>query len=99
MVTSNSWSILHVQAKCGLVTLDNSFEEEFIKSLSEGNPLSINYNTLISQMQTITGNYNLNVNVSRSLTRLKSVSLAKSFTSTSATTLGRTLQTHQGSKE
>ncbi|MFM7984730.1 MAG: hypothetical protein ACKPKO_35945, partial [Candidatus Fonsibacter sp.] len=63
-VTSNSWSILNVQATCELVTLDNSFEEEFIKSLSEGKPLSINYNTLISHMQTITGNTNLHVNIS-----------------------------------
>ncbi|MFM7982141.1 MAG: hypothetical protein ACKPKO_22765, partial [Candidatus Fonsibacter sp.] len=39
-VTSNTWSILNVQAKCDLITLDNSFEEEFIKSLSEGKPLS-----------------------------------------------------------
>ncbi|MFM7985611.1 MAG: hypothetical protein ACKPKO_40495, partial [Candidatus Fonsibacter sp.] len=63
--------------------------------------LSINYNTLISQMQTITGNSNLHVNVSRSLTRLKSVfvSLAKSFTGASATALGSTLQNNPGSKE
>ena len=71
--SSNQWSILNVQAKCDLVTLDNSYEEDFFKSLSEGTPLYINYNTLISQIQTISGNSNLNVNVSRSLTRLKSV--------------------------
>ncbi|MFM7978440.1 MAG: hypothetical protein ACKPKO_03910, partial [Candidatus Fonsibacter sp.] len=29
-VTCNSWSILNVQAKCDLVTLDNRLEEEFI---------------------------------------------------------------------
>ncbi len=57
-VTSNSWSLLNVQAKCDLVTLDNSFEESFYKSISEGKPLNINYNTLISQIQTITGNSN-----------------------------------------
>ena len=27
--SSNSWSILNVQAKCDLVTLDNAFEEDF----------------------------------------------------------------------
>jgi len=80
-VASVSWSILNVQAKCDLVTLDNSFEESFYKSISEGKPLNINYNTLISQIQTITGNSNLNVNVSRSITRLKSVfvSLSKTY--------------------
>ena len=72
-VASASWSLVNVQAKCDLVTLDNSFEESFYKSISEGKPLNINYNTLISQIQTITGNSNLNVNVSRSITRLKSV--------------------------
>ena len=96
-----SWSLLNVQAKCDLVTLDNSFEESFYKPISEDKPLNINYNTLISQMQTITGNYNLNVNVSRSLTRLKSVfvSLSKSYTGASATALRRTTITHPGSKE
>jgi hypothetical protein len=47
IVTSNSWSILNVQAKCDLVTIDNSFEESFYKSISEGKPLNINYNTLL----------------------------------------------------
>ena len=28
--SSNAWSILNVQAKCDLVTLDNSFEESFL---------------------------------------------------------------------
>jgi hypothetical protein len=58
-VTSNLWSILNVQAKCDLVTLDYPFEESFYKSISEGKPLKINYNTLISQMQTITGRVHL----------------------------------------
>lgn len=101
--TSNTWSILNVQAKCDLVTLDNSYEEDFFKSLSEGTPLYINYNTLISQIQTISGNSNLNVNVSRSLTRLKSVfvSLIKNLTpdaSTEAGVLERRNRTHVGSK-
>jgi hypothetical protein len=63
-------------------------EENYYKSLSEGNPFNINHNTLISQMQTITGNYNRNVNVSRSITRLKSVfaSLIKSLSGASTQT-------------
>ena len=60
-----------------------------VASLGGGQPLTINYNTLISQMQTITGNFNMSVNVSRSLTRLKSlyISCIKSFTVSSATDL------------
>ena len=101
--SSNQWSILNVQAKCDLVTLDNSYEEDFFKSLSEGTPLYINYNTLISQIQTISGNSNLNVNVSRSLTRLKSVfvSLIKNLTPDATTGggfLNRRNIDHVGSK-
>ncbi|MFM7990359.1 MAG: hypothetical protein ACKPKO_64690, partial [Candidatus Fonsibacter sp.] len=70
-------------------------------SLSEGKPEKINYNTLISQMQTITGNSNFNVNVSKSLTILNYVfvSLSKSCTGASATALARTVTSHPGSKE
>ena len=52
-------------------------------------------------MQTSTGGSNLNVNASRSLTRLKSVfvSLTKSLTGTSATTLLILAANHVGSKE
>ena len=102
-VASVSWSILNVQAKCDLVTLDNSFEESFYKSISEGKPLNINYNTLISQIQTITGNSNLNVNVSRSITRLKSVfvSLSKSIPNVAAAhgAFLRTIISHPATKE
>jgi hypothetical protein len=77
------------------------FEEDFYRSLSEGKPLNIGYNTFINQTQTITGMSNLNVNVSRSLTRLKSVfvSLSKALTGTSATTLTRTVDIFPSSKE
>ena len=100
-VASVSWSILNVQAKCDLVTLDNSFEESFYKSISEGKPLNINYNTLISQIQTITGNSNLNVNVSRSITRLKSVfvSLSKTLPDAAVGTFRRSRVTHPATKE
>ena len=99
--SSNAWSILNVQAKSDLVTLYNSFEESFYKSISEGKPLNINYNTLISQIQTITGNSNLNVNVSRSLTRLKSVfvSLIISLSGASATSCLRLATNHVASKD
>jgi len=71
------------------------------KSISEGKPLNINYNTLISQIQTITGNSNLNVNVSRSITRLKSVfvSLSKTLPDAPVGTFARSLVTHPVTKE
>ena len=56
---------------------------------------------MISQIQTIIGNSNLNVNVSRSLTRLKSVfvSLIKSLSGASATSLLRLATNHVASKD
>jgi len=52
-------------------------------------------------MQTITGQVNLNVNVSRPLTRFKSVfvSLSKTLPDVAVGTFARTRGTHPGSKE
>ena len=70
--SSNEWMISQVQIKCDLVTLDNELENEYSEHLLNGNSLPINYDTYISQMQTIS-DYNYSCNITRSLTRLKSV--------------------------
>ena len=69
---SNEWVISQVQLKCDLVTLDNGLENEYVAHLLAGKSLPINYDTYISQMQTI-ADYNYSCNITRSLTRLKSV--------------------------
>ena len=69
---SNEWMISQVQLKCDLVTLDNGLENEYVAHLLSGKSLPINYDTYISQMQTI-ADYNYSCNITRSLTRLKSV--------------------------
>jgi hypothetical protein len=69
---SNEWMISQVQLKCDLVTLDNGLENEYSKHLLTGKSLPINYDTYISQMQTIS-DYTYSCNITRSLTRLKSV--------------------------
>ncbi|MFM7984433.1 MAG: hypothetical protein ACKPKO_34420, partial [Candidatus Fonsibacter sp.] len=53
--------------------------------IEDNKPLQINYNTFYSQIQTITGQSDVSVNVSRSVSRLKSVfvSLMKSIGGTS----------------
>ena len=61
-----------MQLKCELVTLDNGLENEYTAHLLKGGNLLINYDTCISQMQTI-ADYNYSCNITRSLTRLKSV--------------------------
>ena len=71
--TSLLWSILNVQAKRGLITLDSSLQESYVKLLEEGKKLAITYNTFILQFQTIAGQKDFSIGITRSLTRLKSV--------------------------
>jgi hypothetical protein len=70
----NEWLISNVQLKCDIVTLDNGLENEYAKHLLSGKSLPINYDTYISQMQTMSG-ADFSCNVTRSLTRLKSIFL------------------------
>ena len=70
--SSTEWLISQVQIKCDLVTLDSGLENEYTAHLLKGGNLPINYDTYISQMQTI-ADYNYSCNITRSLTRLKSV--------------------------
>ena len=69
---SIDWLISQVQCKCDLVTLDNGLDNEYAQHLLSGKSLPINYDTYISQMQTM-GGVNFACNITRSLTRLKSV--------------------------
>ena len=70
--SSNEWMISQVQLKCDLVTLDNGLENEYAAHLVSGKSLPLNYDTYISQMQTIS-DFTYSCNITRSLTRLKSV--------------------------
>ncbi len=70
--SSNEWMISQVQLKCDLVTLDNGLENEYAADLLSGKSLPLKYDTYISQMQTIS-DYTYSCNITRSLTRLKSV--------------------------
>ena len=67
------WSINNVQVKCDVCTLDNALDNSYAQHLLSGKSLPITYNTFISQMQTIAGQDNPLLNVSRAITRLKSV--------------------------
>ena len=67
--------------KCDLCTLDNALDNSYAQHLLSGKSLPISYNTFVSQMQTISGP-DVSINVSRALTRLKSVfvTLEKGYT-------------------
>ena len=75
--TSVSWQIQNVQVKCDMCTLDNGLDNQFAEHLLSGKALPINYNTYVSQMQSIlsgaTGQQKVRLNVTRALSRLKSV--------------------------
>jgi len=70
--TSVKWHIENAQVKVDLCTLDNALDNSYAQHLLSGKSLPISYNTFVSQMQTVSGG-DLRVNVSRALTRLKSV--------------------------
>ena len=61
--TPLTWSIINAQVKCDLVTLDSGLNESYIKLLEEGKKLTLNYNTFISQYQTITNQTNFSINI------------------------------------
>ena len=76
--TTTNWSITNPQVKVDLITLDNGLQNSYDAHLLSGLAYPINYNTFITQCQTIIGNngngqQKLNLTVSRAITRLKSV--------------------------
>jgi hypothetical protein len=75
--TSVTWQIINVMAKCDVCTLDNALDNSYAEHLLSGKSLPINYNTYISQMQSLlsgtVGQKSVRLNITRSLSRLKSV--------------------------
>jgi hypothetical protein len=89
--SSYNWSINNVQVKTDVCVLDNALDNSYAQHLLSGKSLPISYNTFVSQIQTITGQNAPLINVSRALTRLKSVfvTLAKDYGGNRALLLGR----------
>lgn len=76
--TSVNWQIENVQLKCDVCTLDNALDNSYAQYLLSGKSLAINYNTYISQLQSMISAANIGqkairLNVNRSLSRLKSI--------------------------
>ena len=69
---SNSWQIENPVVRCDICTLDNSLQNEYAQLLLSGKSLPINYSSYVNQMQTITGTSPA-INITRALSRLKSV--------------------------
>ena len=75
--TSVLWQIQNVQCKVDLCTLDNSLDNSYAEHLLSGKALPINYNTFVSQIQSTlsgaNGQKDIRHNITRALSRLKSV--------------------------
>jgi hypothetical protein len=93
--TSDKWQIINVMAKCDVCTLDNALDNSYAEHLLSGKSLPINYNTYISQMQSLlsgaVGQKSVRLNITRSLSRLKSVfvTLQRQIPFASAQFIGR----------
>jgi hypothetical protein len=83
--TSTLWMINNVQAKMDVVTLDNVLDNEYAQHVLAGKSLPINYNTYISQLQSVLSP-DIAVNITRALTRLKSVFITFDGTHTGSST-------------
>ena len=94
---STNWSINNVQVKVDVCTLDNALDNSYAQHLLSGKSFPISYNTFVSQMQTIAGQTAPLINVSRALTRLKSVFVALQK-DTSSTTLSNDRFKYYGRK-
>ena len=71
--TSTDWQIENVQVKVDVCTLDNALDNSYAQHLLSGKSLPISYNTFVSQLQSTNATDTNLINVSRALTRLKSV--------------------------
>ena len=71
--TSSTWEIQQFQIKCDVCTLDNALDNEYAQHLMSGKSLPINFATYVTQLQSITSNSAVSINVQRAFTRLKSV--------------------------
>ena len=70
--TSSVWHIEQFQVKADVVSLDNALDNEYAAHLLGGKSLPINFSTYTTQLQAITPNSNVAINVQRAFTRLKS---------------------------
>ena len=73
----DKFQITDVQLKADLLTLDNSLDNEYSQHLLSGKTLPIHFSTYTCASQVITS-LNTTVNVSRALTRLKSIFVSMS---------------------
>ena len=67
------WSISDVQLKCDVISLDNALDNEYASHLLSGKSLPINFSSNATNVQTAGSTGKQSVNLSRALTRMKSI--------------------------
>ena len=70
---SGLWDISDIQCKCGLLTLDNTLDNEYASHLLSGKSLPINFATWSHTNQSNGNDKNFAANIHRALSRLKSI--------------------------
>jgi hypothetical protein len=71
---AKSWKLKSCQLKCDICTLDNALDNNYVAHVLSGKSLNIVYNTFIFNIQTVLSE-DTQINVSRSLSKLRSVFL------------------------
>ena len=73
--TSSEWQIEDANLTCDLCTLDNSLDNSYAEHLLSGKSLPINFQAFITSSRSVVGT-DFTVNVSRAVSRLKSIFLS-----------------------
>ena len=71
--TSTSWAISDFHVVGDIITLDSALQNSYSEFILKGNALNISYNTYITMLQNTAATNNMSVNVSRAVSRLKTV--------------------------
>ena len=70
--TSSTWEVSDVRLVGDQVTLDSALQNSYAEHVLGGKTLPINYNTFITMQQAVSGG-NISVNISRAVSRLKTL--------------------------
>ena len=85
--TSTTWRIEDVRVICDVCTLDSALQNSHSEHVLQGNALPINYSSYVTQYQTLTSS-DASVNVTRAVSRLKSIFVTFDNRHTPGTELG-----------
>ena len=71
--TSTSWTISDFHVVGDIITLDSALQNSYTEFILSGKALNLPYNTYITMLQNTAATNNMSVNVSRAVSRLKTV--------------------------